>query len=393
MNQDILLHLISGGESSTVEFEREMERPKRLARVAVGLANGRGGHVLIGVDDNRDIVGVTLSPGYEEWVSQVGAETITPPLRLNCHTVDLDGRTVLVVESPSGPDKPYAVKAGQHKSTVYVRYGSTTRPASREAIRRLYQNGGELIYDTLVVQGATLADLDPAKLERYFWQETGQRLDDLPLPLETVLENLKVLGAKNGETLATIAGLLIFGRDPARWLPQSELALARFEGRELGGDWIDRLEIRDTVPEAIDAALAFVRRNTRLSSRVVGLKREDLSEYLEPVVREAVSNAMTHRDYSLLGANVRLFIFDDRIEVRSPGGLPGGLTVERLPFGAQYSRNPTVFFFLKSLGYGDRYGTGIPRMIKLCREEDIRRPAFQEFENEFVVTIYSRNTH
>jgi ATP-dependent DNA helicase RecG len=390
MDRQTLLHLISGGESSTVEFKREVERPERLAREVVGLANGRGGHVLIGVNDDQSIGGVTLSPGYEEWVAQVGAETISPPLRLNCQAVDLDGRTVLVVEVPSGPDKPYAVKQGQHKSTVYARYGSTTRPASREAIRRLYQNGGELIYDTLVVQGATLSDLDESKLERYFWQETGQRLDDLPLPLETVLENLKVLGKKNGETLATIAGLLIFGRDPARWLPQAELALARFEGRELGGDWIDRLEIRDTLPQSIDAALAFVRRNARLSSRVVGLKREDLSDYLQAVVREAVSNAMTHRDYSLWGANVRLFMFDDRIQVRSPGGLPGGLTVERLPFGAQYSRNPTIFFFLKSLGYGDRYGTGIPRMIKLCREEGIRQPAFQEFENEFVVTIYAR---
>jgi ATP-dependent DNA helicase RecG len=158
----------------------------------------------------------------------------------------------------------------------------------------------------------------------------------------------------------------------------------------LGGDWIDRLEIRDALPQSIDAALAFVRRNSRLSSRVVGLKREDLSDYLQAVVREAVSNAVTHRDYSLWGANVRLFMFDDRIEVRSPGGLPGGLTLERLPFGAQYSRNPTIFFFLKSLGYGDRYGTGIPRMIKLCREEGIRQPTFQEFENEFVVTIYAR---
>lgn len=390
MNQEILQRLIAGGESSTVEFKREMERPERLARVVVGLANGRGGHVLIGVDDDQNVVGVTLTPGYEEWVAQVGAETVTPSLRLDCQAVDLEGHTVLAVKVPSGPDKPYAVKEGQHKSTVYVRYGSTTRPASREAVRRLYQNGGELIYDALVVHGATLTDLDPAKLERYFWQETGQHLDDLPLPLEVVLKNLKVLGEKNGETLATIAGLLIFGHDPVRWLPQAELSLARFEGRELGGDWIDRLEIRDTLPQAIDAALAFVRRNTRLSSRVVGLKREDLSEYLEPVVREAVSNAVTHRDYSLWGANVRLFIFDDRIEVRSPGGLPGGLTVERLPFGAQYSRNPTIFFFLKSLGYGDRYGTGIPRMIKLCREEDIRQPAFQEFENEFVVIIYSR---
>lgn len=390
MDESELLALIASGESATVEFKREIERPERLAREIVALANAKGGYVFLGVDDDGSIHGVLLGPDYEEWVTHIGAESIDPPLPLSCTALEIEGKTVLAIKVPAGPDKPHAVKEGQHKFTVYARYGPTTRPASREAILRLYQDSGRILYDAMPVKGATLADLDRDKIERYFWQETGQHLDELPIPLETLLLNLNVLAEKEGETLATVTGLLIFGKEPQRFLPQCELRLARFEGNELGADWIDRLEVAETLPEAIDIALKFVRRNTRLSSRIASLKREDIPEYLEPVVREAITNAVTHRDYSLYGSNIRVFIFDNRIEVRSPGELPGSLTVEKIRFGAQYSRNPNIFFFLKAMGYGDRHGTGIPRMIRRCREEGIREPEFVELNGDFVVTIFSR---
>jgi len=391
MEADLVLSLIHNGESATVEFKREMERPERLAREIVALANGRGGHVLVGVDDDRAIHGVKLDPGYEAWVMQVGAETIAPPLMLGCQAVSVADMTLLVISVPLGPFKPYAVKEGQHKRTVYVRRGSISAVASTDEVGRLYQESGRVHFDQSPVYGSTLDDLSREALARYLYQVRGVELTDLPIPLANWLLNLNALVQQNGAFVATVAGMLLFGRDPGRFLPQAGLRLARFKGLELRNDQlIDRQEINVPLPAAIDAVAQFIARHSKLSARIEGVVRQDIPEYLPPVVREATTNAVMHRDYSRL-ANVRVFVFDDRLELRSPGRLPDGVRLDLLPFGVQSVRNSTIAHFLRALGYGEGYGTGIATMLRRCEEAGIRSPHFAEIGEEFCVTLYSRD--
>ncbi len=386
---DQILTLISAGESETVEFKREMERAERLAREVVALANGQGGYVLLGVEDDGTVCGVSLRPGYEAWVMQVGAETVQPPLMLNCKAVPVEGKTVLAISVPRGPFKPYAVKEG-HKYTMYVRHGSINTVASVEEVGRLYQESGQVRFDQSPVFGSTPDDLSKTLLDGYIRRVRGIGLADLVISWTNLLLNLNALVQQNDELLATVAGMLLFGREPRRFLPQVGLRLARFKGRELRNDrLIDRQEIESALPEGIDAATQFVARHSNMGARIEGMLREDIPEYLPLVVREAITNAVMHRDYAR-SSNVRVFVFDDRLEVRSPGRLPNGVRLDMLPFGVLGVRNPTVAYFLRALRYGEGYGTGIATMLRRCEEASIRVPLFQQVGDDFCVTVYSR---
>jgi len=256
-------------------------------------------------------------------------------------------------------------------------------------IGRLYQDSGEVRFDSSPVPGTNLGDLDMDAIERYLVAIRGTPLEALDIAAEQLLTNWGVLTAPDDRAAVSLAGMLFFGDDPSGHLPQAALKLARFEGTELGSDYIDRKELAEPLPQPLETAVQFIQRHTNLSARITGLKREETPEYLEPVVREALANAFAHRDYSLRGSNIRVFIFDDRLEVRSPGKLPNGITLDKIRYGAQSTRNPTIVRFLRSLGYGEGDGTGIPRMIKRCREAGVREPDFQELNGHFVVTLWS----
>jgi len=381
--------LIAQGESRTLEFKETLDRPERVAREVVAFANSGGGTLLVGVRDDGTVAGFAPEAGLEEWLAHVGSETIVPPLLLWPELGRAVGSTVLAVRVPSGPSKPHAVREGQHKFTVYVRHGSTTRPAAREEIGRLYQDSGEVRFDASPVPGTTVADLDMAVVERYLQSIRGVPLSAVDIAPEQLLANWGVLTVAEANAPVTLGGMLFFAREVSRFVPHASLKLARFKGVDLGDDYIDRKEVAELLPDGIDVALQFTQRHTNLSARIAGLRREETPEYLEPVVREALVNAFAHRDYSLRGSNVRVFIFDDRLEVRSPGRLPNGVTVEKMRYGAHSTRNPTVVRFLRSLGYGEGDGTGIPRMIKRCKEAGIREPNFEELNGDFVVTLWS----
>ena len=393
MTETELLKLIAAGESETVEFKREMDRAERLARETVALANRQGGIVLIGVDDDRTVHGVTLQPGYEEWVANVGAQTIDPPLRLTCVERTLQGKSVLAVHVPRGPHKPYCVREGEHRCIVYIRHGATSRPATREEIGGLYQEGGGLDFDLSPVLGATVADLNMDLVEEYARGKLRISLDELPTELSQQLANWKILVEQNGERKVTLTGMLFFGDQPGDFLPQARLWLKRFRGLTTDtGEWYPGKEIDAPVPRAIEEAIEFVKSYT-VVEETRGLKRVQKVEYIEEVVREALVNAIAHRNYIRRGSRIHVSMFDDRIEIRNPGPLPNGVTLDNIRFGVQATRNPTIVRYLRAYGYWEGDGLGVPRMIGLCRENGIREPSFSQMGDHVIVTVYSRRYH
>ena len=206
---------------------------------------------------------------------------------------------------------------------------------------------------------------------------------------ENLLVNLEIFTRMLDTPRATVGGILLFGKEPQRFLSQSGIDLARYSGTDISHEIIDRANLDGTLDELIDQAVTFVKRNTRSSGIITGTKRIDISEYPMDVVREAITNAVAHRDYSIAGSRIRTFIFDDRLEIHSPGGLPNTINLENIAY-RQYSRNRLIMEYLLKLGYVERLGTGIKLMQRRMLEHCGREPEFLEKDDEFIVCLRTK---
>jgi len=250
------------------------------------------------------------------------------------------------------------------------------------------QESGELDFDLSLVPNATLADLNMDLVEKYARSKLGIGVDKIPIDLNRQLINWNLLVEREGERKVTFTGMLFFGDRPGDFLPQARLWLKRFKGLTTG-EWRPGKEIDAPAPQAIEEAMEYIQLYT-VVEEVKGLKRVQKAEYIEEVVREALVNAVAHRNYVRRGSRIHLSIFDDRIEVRNPGPLPNGVTVENMRYGVQVTRNPTVVRYLRAYGYWEGDGWGVRRMINQCRANGIREPDFALMGDDLVVTIYSR---
>jgi ATP-dependent DNA helicase RecG len=304
--------------------------------------------------------------------------------------VRVEDKTVLTIRVPRGPHKPHCVREGEHRCTVYVRHGTTSRPATREEIGSLYQESGALDYDISPVPTATLNDLSMERLEEYAQNRLGIGLDELPIERVQQLINWRILVVWQGGPRVTLAGMLFFGKQPGEFLPQARIWLKRFRGLTTeANEWYPGKEIDKAVPQAIEETIETIKSYTVIE-QIRGLRRVQQAEYIEEVVREALVNAIAHRNYVRRGSRIRVFMFDDHIEIHNPGPLPNGVTVESLRYGVQATRNPTIVRYLRAYGYWEGDGLGVPRMIRLCRENGIREPDYALIGDEVVVTLYSR---
>lgn len=245
-------------------------------------------------------------------------------------------------------------------------------------------------FDLSPIPDATLDDLSVERIQAYVQDRLGIGLDALPIGLVQQLTNWKILAEKNGQHSVTVTGMLFFGKQPGEFLPQARIWLKRFRGLTTAADeWYPGKEIDKPVPVAIEEALEYVRAYT-VVERIEGLQRVQEAEYIEQVVREGLVNAIAHRNYVRRGSRIRVFVFDDHIEIHNPGPLPNGVTVETIRYGVQATRNPTIVRYLRAYGYWEGDGLGVPRMIRLCRENGIREPQVALMGDDVVLTLYSR---
>ncbi len=377
MNKADLLELIRNGEDSTLEFKRDDVQNYDLAKALVAFLNLEGGTVLLGVEDDGRISG-TSRERLDEWVAELCRVKIEPPVvPLLSWARDAEpGRDVFAIRVTRGPDKPYARVHGGHK-TYYIRVSNTSREASREELERMYQASGRLRYGLKPAPGASLETFDLRRLRDYLTHVLNAPVpaeDDLG-GWETLLRNIELMTVSAGQLVATIDGLLLFGITPNRYVPQSGIRAICFPGTEpdyatradegLRGPMVPLGAADRSLVEAglVDRAWDFVRRNTTPTARLEGARRIDRWEYPESVIREAVVNALLHRDYSIAGTDVMLSIFSDRLEIQSPGRLPNTVTVDGMKLGVRYSRNQTLVNVMRDYGYVDARGMGVRNKI------------------------------
>lgn len=399
-----LLEIVRNGESSGVEFKRDDVHPDDLAKELSALANLEGGHILLGVEDDGRISGLTRDPrDAEQWVMNIcRGDALRPPLNPYWETVQANGRTIGVITLPADlPDKPYKAKRGRAWQ-VFVRRGTTSVEASREEEARLYQDSGLLRYDIRPVAGTSLDDMDLRRLDAYFRYVREQEVPDGDdqSEWERLLINTDFMIEDRGRRIATVGGILLFGLNPNRWLPQAGITAVAYEGDEcdyaaredarLRGPLVPLVDAKRKNVEngLIDQAMDFINRNTGHTSSLVGARREDKSEYPPEAVRETIVNAVAHRDYTIAVADIEIAIFRDRMEVISPGRLPNTVTVDKMRSGYRATRNELIKEVLRDYRYVDARGLGVPRkIVRLMREVNRTEVDLVEEDERFVVRL------
>ncbi len=374
--QQVVQWLESGG-GTALAFLPESASPRKIGETLVALANAHGGALLLGVSAAGQVSGLA-APQVTENQAVAAALMADPPLVLPLpELVQVEGRDVCVVHVPPGLSQVYSIK-GQY----VTRDGKENRTLSTAELRMLLIARGEAHFKSSVAPGAGRADLDDSLVQRYLDRLAGLTATSMSAAL---LTRGCLKATPQGDYVPTFAGLMLFGSNPQQYLPSAEIIAVRYAGTTMGDEFV-RDDIRGTLPEQIRRAEAFISANMRRGMRIRGFTREEVAEYPLAVAREAVVNAVGHRDYSLRGDSIRLLMFSDRMEIYSPGRLPGHVTLDNL-INERFSRNEVIVQILSDLGFIERLGYGIDRMIAAMQESDLPAPRFEETAAGFRVTL------
>lgn len=408
MRADDLQEIIGNGENSGVEFERDGDHSESVAKEFAALANLEGGMILLGIGDDQTLVGLDRSEKEsEEWVMNLCRNNIQPPVIPFWETVKMPGGQVIgVIRLPSDmPDKPYKAKRGGSWIT-FVRVGSTSRDASREEESRLYQAGGLHRYEIRQVSGAGQADLDERRLRDYFVRIRGLTWPADVDSQRTLLLNSEFLVASGDLTVPTLAGMLLFGKDVKRFARQAAIDAEAYLHNERDYSANERTTIHGALTglydesgglvEAgqIEESLHFVARHLKRSATInfVTGQREDRLELPEEPIREAIVNAVVHRDYSITTVTTRLTLFGDRLEVISPGRLTNTVTISKMLTGYRATRNEVIKEVLRDYRYMEASGLGIPRkIVRGMAAFNGTSPLLVESEDALSLTLFKGN--
>lgn len=370
---DRLALLLAEGEGQRLEFKQTLSR---LDREIVAFANSAGGTVLVGVEDAGAVVGVDTSNRVRSEIQAI-ARNCDPPVAIE---VARPAHGVLEVVVAEGAQKPYRCKEG-----FYLRQGATTQKLSTAEIRQLVLQAGDFHFDESVNQHFRYPqDFDQNRYRAYL-QAAGIRVQARPEDLLASLD--AAVPAAAGISLRQ-GGVLFFAREPQRFVKESHVSCVRFAGTERL-NVLDRQELTGSLPELIEGAIAFTQRNIRTAYLVDARpQRREVHEYPLVAIREAITNAVMHRDYHYDAAHIFVSIFADRLEVENPGGLFSGLSLADLG-KRSVRRNRLVADLLFRARYVERVGSGIPR-IRQALEENGNPPMEISASNFFVVTFRPR---
>ena len=407
MNKTELLELIANRENSRVEFKRDDIHHESLAKEMSALLNFEGGTILLGVEDDRRITGLRKSrEKVEEWVMEIARKNLQPEINPVWSTVTMpDDKVVGVVELPvDSPGKPHKAKQGAAWVT-FIRVGSTSRTATREEEARLYQAAQLVRYDTKAVLGTSLNDLDMDRIENYY-RDVLKR--SVPAQADVdgwrrLLLNVDLLVAVRDDICASVSGLLLFGDNPNRRLPQAGVTAAAFPSLEKEYNATDEERIRGPLTSrvsrrgkalekgVIDRTVDFVTRNMGSVAWLESGRRRRKRAFPTDAVREAVVNAVAHRDYAREMTDIEVSLYSDRLEIISPGCLPNGVTVEKMRDGLRVARNEMLKEILRDYGYIEHYGMGVrKRIIKSMRDHNGTEPDLVEKDDRFTVRLWKK---
>ena len=374
-DQPLLLE-IQKGESKTLEFKQQLPKGQQIAKTLIAFANGSGGKLMVGVTDDRQLVGIQDDIfELQDKITSMIYELCTPQLAAQIYIENIDGVELLVVEVARGSLFPYYLKSVGREQGTYMRLGASNRVASSEHIQQLELQRLNISFDALANYQYPLEKLDLTVLEAAF------KAADKTLTLEKML-NLKLLVEEQGQRYASHGLLILLGQ-----YEHVMTQCARFKGTNMSV-FLDRKEYTGDLFSQIEQAEIFIKNHLSLRAEIRGLKRYDYLEIPENAIREALVNAYVHRDYSNFGRNIKVAVYDDLVNIVSPGGLPNGLTEADLLQGRSEIRNRVLARVFRELGYIEHWGSGLQRIKQMCEAENLPTPEFLETNDFFDVKLY-----
>jgi ATP-dependent DNA helicase RecG len=364
-------------ESTTVEWKQELPKHDQIVRTLVGFCNRSGGKLIIGVANNGTIVGVDENrvQHWMEYLDKLIYESSSPPILPLIYSQRIGEKTVLILEVSSGMNKPYYVKKEGLEKGTYVRLGRSTLHADADMIEELKWASHGRSFDTMPVYHAKESDLDFERIRQFLKDKTA-----LTQPVtKEILLSYHLITEEHTKKYPTVAGLLLFGFNPQAYLSESFIICSHFAGIS-GREAIATVDCTGTLFDQLTAVEQFLFARLSRSFSIEDLKRKEELEIPPIAFREILLNAIVHRNYHIK-APIKIALYDNRIEVFSPGDFPGPLTTENLLRGLTYIRNGAICKVFREAGYIEKLGSGFTTVFNAYAERGLKTPQIIEGEN------------
>ena len=390
----ILKNKLFSGESINIEYKVEMpKKSEKYMKTVVAFANGRGGRIVFGVDDKTlNIVGMNPDTIFQTMDSITNAisDSCEPKIYPDVTLQSIDDKTIIVVEIHPGPMRPYYIKNKGLVDGTYVRVAGTSRHAEGYMLKELILEGQNRYFDNepceyLEINEDDIKDLCD-KMKKIAIENTWN--DEEKAAIRDVTKNILItwgiLKEDNGKIIPTNAYALLTGKMQI----QPTIQCAVFKGKTRAY-FVDRREFSGPIQDQVQLAFQYVLEKINMGMRIKGIYRQDVYELPINSVRELIANAVAHRNY-LEPGNIQVAIFDDRLEVTSPGMLLNTVSIKKMIEGYSRLRNPAIanaFAYMKII---EKWGTGIPRILRECKEYGLKKPELIDFDGDFRVNMYRR---
>ncbi len=388
----MIMEEILAGESKNVEFKESLpERSIKYMKSVVAFANGTGGKIIFGVADRtREVVGLGEDDVFKEMdaIANAVSDSCEPAIIPDITAQTIDGKTVIVVEVSEGRQRPYYIKALGKEGGVYVRVAGTTRLADEYMIKELMFEGSNRHFDQVLCTGLAITDEQIDDLCHAMKEQAirNARSDEQKAAIKDVgrqqLRSWGILIERDGKDYPSNAFAILTGNGGLHVATQCGV----FKGTTKAV-FVDRREYTGPLWEQIDEAFQFVLRNIHLGATIVGIYRQDIYEIPPDAIRELIINAMVHRSY-LDHGTIQVAVYDNRLEITSPGKLPMGQTIERMKEGYSKIRNEALAYAFSYMNLIEHWGSGIPRIIDKVKAAGLREPEFIGGEVDLRINIY-----
>lgn len=365
-------------ESSVLEFKQTLpNKPITIIKTVIGFANMHGGQIIIGVEDDGKISGINEAQ-TDQWHDNLTRsiyDSITPTLFPSIYTKRLSDKLVMIIDIAEGATKPYHLNAKQISNSTYVRLGAHTMLATADIIHQLQWQGRRKFLDEMPVHTANKNEIDMGEFEK-FLSDRKQKTNDINRA--DMLKHYEILVKDRTKTHPSVGGLLLFGKNPQQYFSEAFIICTHFSGTS-GRDVIATRDITGHLIQQYKDALAFIisRLNTSFKITETTIQREDQLEIPIDAIREIVINAIVHRNYQITGPT-KIAIYDDRLEIFSPGNFPGPILVDKTDIGVTYIRNTIITKVFRDLGIIEKLGSGFITLFESYLKRGLPKPIVTE---------------
>ena len=387
-------NMLFSGESKNIEYKVTVpDKSEKYMKTVVAFANGKGGKIFFGVDDKTlEIVGMNTENIYKtmDAITNAISDACEPAIRPDVALQTVKDKTVIVVEILPGAQRPYYIKSQGMIDGTYVRVSGTTRHVEGYMLKELILEGQNRHFDSEICQNMTVSDSDINELCKSMketalantWQDSEKA--KIKEVTKNTLISWGVLKESEGGIYPTNAYALLTGRMPQ----QPTIQCGVFKGTNRAY-CVDRREFEGPIQEQMEAAYRYVLEKINMGMTIKGMYRQDVYELPTDSIREIIANAVAHRSYLEQGS-IQVALFDDRLEVTSPGMLLNNVTISKMMVGYSKPRNPAIaraFAYMKII---EKWGTGIPRLFEACAEYGLPEPELIDFDGDFRVNMYRK---